>query len=321
MADPAPILTVTLNPALDLATGVDAVVAGPKLRCDAPAVDPGGGGLNVARVVRRLGTPVQAFLAVGGPTGARLLALLEAEGVAAVRFEAPGETRIALAVTDRATGGQYRFGFPGARWSARAAAALPRRIAEAAHPGGLVVLSGSQPPGVAADFPERLARAVGRRGARLIVDTSGPPLARLAAQPPAPAARPFVLRMDSAEAEALAGRPLPGRADTAGFAQDLARRGAAQIVVIARGADGSTMATADRRCHAAAAQVPVISKIGAGDSFLGAFVRALALGRTPERALREGSAAASAAVMTPATQLCRAADMRRLIRDCGVTAV
>ena len=92
-------------------------------------------------------------------------------------------------------------------------------------------------------------------------------------------------------------------------------------MVVARGADGSILATADRRCHAAAAEVPVVSKIGAGDSFLGAFVRALAQGATPERALRDGSAAASAAVMTPATQLCRPGDLRRLRRDCGVTEV
>lgn len=321
MADPADILTVTLNPALDIATAADAVRAGPKLRCDAPRIDPGGGGVNVARVVRRLGGPVRALVAVAGPNGARLLEMLAVEGVAVEAIEAPGETRLGIAVTDRETGGQYRFSFPGPRWSKRAAATLPATIAAAARPGGLVVLSGSQPPGVAEDFPERLARALARVGARLILDTSGPALMRLAAHPPAAAGRPFVLRMDSAEAEALAGRALPGRTDTADLAQDLARRGAAGMVVIARGADGSTLATADSRIHAAAARVPVVSKVGAGDSFVGAFAAALARGAGPARALQEGSAAASAAVMTPGTDLCRARDVRRLVTACTVTAV
>jgi len=319
--DPADILTVTLNPALDIATAADHVRAGPKLRCDPPAIDPGGGGVNVARVIRRLGTPVRALVAVAGPNGERLVTLMRAEKVETLTLPAPAETRLGIAVTDRATGGQFRFAFPGPAWTKRRAAALPRIVAEAARPGGFVVLSGSQPPGFDADFPERMARALARRGARLIIDTSGPALARLAETPPDGRARPHVLRMDSGEAEALAGRPLPDRADTAGFAQDLARRGAAGIVVVARGADGSTLATATERIHAAGAPVPVVSKVGAGDSFVGAFTRALARGATPARALQEGSAAASAAVTTPATELCRPRDMRRLLRDCALCRV
>ena len=321
MPDIADILTVTLNPALDIATAADHVRPGPKLRCDPPAIDPGGGGVNVARVIRRLGTPVRALVAVAGPTGERLVALMRAERVETLTLEAPEETRLGLAVTDRATGGQYRFAFPGPAWTKRRAAAIPRIIAEAAQPGGFVVLSGSQPPGFAADFPERVARALARVGARLVIDTSGPALARLAEAPPAPAARPYVLRMDSGEAEALAGHPLPGRADTADFAQDLARRGAAEIVVVARGADGSTLATATSRIHAAGAPVPVVSKVGAGDSFVGAFTRALARGAAPARALQEGSAAASAAVTTPATELCRPREVRRLITACALCRV
>lgn len=321
MPDPADILTVTLNPALDIATAADGVRPGPKLRCDTPAIDPGGGGVNVARVVRRLGTPVRALVAVGGPTGEALVTLMRAEGVETLTLEAPGETRLGIAVTDRASGDQYRFAFPGPTWPKARAAAMPRTIAAAARPGGFVVLSGSQPPGFAADFPERLARALSKSGARLIIDTSGPALQRLSETPPKATARPHVLRMDSGEAEALAGRPLPERRDTADFAQDLARRGAAEIVVVARGADGSTLATAGQRLHSAGADVPVVSKVGAGDSFVGAFTRALARGATPARALQEGSAAASAAVTTPATELCRPRDVRRLVKGCALTDV
>ena len=321
MPQPADILTVTLNPALDIATAVDAVRAGPKLRCDAPEIDPGGGGVNVARVVRRLGTPVRALVAVAGPTGDRLVTLLRAEGVETLTLEAPGETRLGIAVTDRATGGQFRFAFPGPSWPKRRTSTMPRTIAEAARPDGYVVLSGSQPPGFSADFPERIARALSKRRARLVIDTSGPALQRLAQTPPGPAARPYVLRMDSAEAEALAGRALPLRTDTADFAQHLARCGAAEIVVVARGADGSVLATETQRLHAAGAPVAVVSKVGAGDSFVGAFSRALARGATPGRALQEGSAAASAAVTTPATDLCRPRDMRRLVRECTLTSL
>jgi 6-phosphofructokinase 2 len=127
--------------------------------------------------------------------------------------------------------------------------------------------------------------------------------------------------MDHHEAEFLAGGPLPERRDSADFAQSLVHRGAAKVVVVARGGDGSVLATRDERHHALAAEVPVISKIGAGDSFLGAFCLALARGKPLDRAQQLGMAAASAAVMTEATKLCRARDTRALVRHCHSTPI
>jgi fructose-1-phosphate kinase PfkB-like protein len=86
----------------------------------------------------------------------------------------------------------------------------------------LVVLSGSQPPGVAKNFPAILAEHVSERAARLIVDTSGPALFNLVE---APHAAIHVLRMDGEEAEELAGRPLPRPEDSAEFAQGLVTQG------------------------------------------------------------------------------------------------
>lgn len=312
-----PILTVTLNPALDLATSAEAVCAGPKLRCEAPRADPGGGGINVARVIRRLGGEARAFVALGGATGERLARLVEREGVATRRFAGPGETRESLSVTDRATGKQYRFVMPGPAWTRLAGRAALAAIVAATEPGAFVVLSGSLPPGLPHDLPAVLQRRIGRIGARLVLDTSGETLAR-AARPPRPL---HILRMDAGEAEALASGRLKTRGDTADFAESLVRQGAAEVVVIARGADGSAMATRDGRWFARAAEVPVKSKVGAGDSFVAAFTLALARGRALPRALQEGMAAASAAVMTEATELARAADVRRLIAACPVRPV
>lgn len=311
------ILTVTLNPALDIATSTEAVRPGPKLRCEEPRADPGGGGINVSRVVRRLGGEAPAFVALGGATGARLASLLHRERIPCIPFEGPGETRESLSVTDRATDGQYRFIMPGPRWTRTRAEAATRAIVAAAGRDALVVLSGSLPPGVAHDLPATLNTRLARQGGRLALDTSGATLARAAA-PPRPV---FVLRMDEQEAETLAGSRLKTRGDTADFAEALVRRGAAEVVVIARGPDGSVMATREGRWFAKAAPVPVKSKVGAGDSFLAAFTLALARGNTLVRGLQEGMAAASAAVMTEATELARASDVRRLIAACPVSSV
>ena len=111
------ILTVTLNPALDISTTTDRVIAGPKLRCDPIVVDPGGGGINVARVAAEMGAHARAFVALAGPSGMRLEATLSELGIPLVRMKAPDETRESFAVHDRETGAQYRFVLPGPQWS------------------------------------------------------------------------------------------------------------------------------------------------------------------------------------------------------------
>lgn len=307
-----PIITVTLNPALDVSTTTESVAPGRKLRCEAPRFDPGGGGINVSRVIKRLGGESLALVALAGPVGERLKSALATEGIAAHFIRAPGETRESLSVIDRDTGEQYRFVMPGAGWTESEGEAALDAIAVATPPAALVVLSGSLPPGLPADVPARLSKRLKAKGARLILDTSGATLA--AARHPAHPA--FILRMDEVEAEALAGRALPQRADTAAFAQELVSGGGAEIVIIARGADGSVLATATERLFGRAAKVPVVSKTGAGDSFLAAFTLAYAREATLEEALSAAVAAASAAVMTEATELCRAADALRLVGEC-----
>ena len=75
----SPIVTLTLNPAIDKNTSVNRVVAEDKLRCNAPSREPGGGGINVSRVVRRLGGASRALYTSGGPTGEMLGSLLADE--------------------------------------------------------------------------------------------------------------------------------------------------------------------------------------------------------------------------------------------------
>jgi 6-phosphofructokinase 2 len=310
-----PILTLTLNPALDLATSAPRVYPGTKLRCGPPRIDPGGGGINVARAIRLLGGDAFALVAAGGPTGAQLMALLAREGVRTGLLASPGDTRISLSVGDESTGAQYRFMLPGPPWSESDAEIALAMLDGSLAPGGFCVLSGSQPPGLSEGFPARIAAACTGRGARLVLDTAGAPLAAFAAAP-GPGAE--VLRMNDDEAEALAGRPLPDGAATAAFARDLAARGVARMVILARGAEGSVLATADRALRGIAPAVPVRSRVGAGDSFVGAFTLALARGLPPEQALRHGVAAAAAAVTTEGTALCRREDTERLLSLCRI---
>ncbi|WP_417601895.1 1-phosphofructokinase family hexose kinase [Pararhodobacter oceanensis] len=312
------ILTVTLNPCLDLSAATPQVSAGPKLRLQDPREEPGGGGINVARAIAALGGQATAAAALGGVTGARVMKLLEPSGVTVARFRIEGETRQSLAVTEDETGAQYRFVMPGPLWSADLAAAFLTRVREESQrigAGAVVVLSGSQPQGVPDDFAQELARQVAP--SRLIVDTSGSALSYLVAHPD-PQQPLFALRMDLRESEALAGRALDRVSNSLDFAQTLVRGGVAQVVILARGAEGSVLASKTLRLHCAPPDVPVASKVGAGDSFTGGFALALAQGADLAEALRTGTAAASAAVMTPGSGLCRAEDVARLSADCQI---
>ena len=307
------ILTITLNPTVDFSTSSKRIRADHKIRCETPLRDPGGGGINVARAIRILGGDACAFAAVGGHMGRILLGLLEEEGVVTHPFEVTGETRESMAVVERKSGKQYRFVMPGPQWNKTMVEQALTDIHGTVPTGGFVVLSGSNPPGVPDDFPARLMRQIANTSARLIVDTSGKALRSMATNPDAP---PYLLRMDKAEAEELAGNALETVDALAMFAKTLVERGVAQIIVLALGPKGSVMVSKDESWHATAADVPVRSKVGAGDSFVGAMVLALSRGDAPQLALQKGAAAASAAVMTDATRLCLRKEAEALVQEC-----
>ncbi len=297
------ILTVTLNPALDVTTGVPRLVEGAKMRCEPPTLDPGGGGANVSRALAKFGHESRCFIAVGGAIGLAYRGLVERDaGLHPVWFEAKGDTRQSLAVHDREGGGQYRFVLPGEPWSdddGRRALAELEGLMEA---GDLVVLSGSQPPGLPDDFAARLCRAAQGKGARLILDTSGPALAH-AARPDSCA---HVLRMDRHEAAELLGRTRIDLSAAEELARDLVARRACNAAIVTVGGDGAVGATAEGAWHVRPPKVEVTSSTGAGDSFVAGLTARLAEGRAFPEALAFAAAAAASAVQTDATELCSA---------------
>src|SRR6478672_11869239 len=103
------IVTLTLNPALDLAAEATEVVPTHKIRMHQGHADPGGGGVNVARVLHELGGDTLAILAAGGAPGRVLEALLDEAGVRRRSVLIRGRTRISLNVQDASTGLEYRF--------------------------------------------------------------------------------------------------------------------------------------------------------------------------------------------------------------------
>lgn len=313
----APILTVTLNPALDLAASTAEVRPNRKLRLDRPMIDPGGGGINISRVIATLGGHAPAAVSLGGPLGAQVRTMLVEAGIEILDLPAPGDTRLSLAVNNDADGNQYRFSLPGPDWNPAQAQAALDCLAGAAPAGGWVALSGSNPPGIPEDFAIELAGRVEAAGASLLVDISGPQLRRLVSARIGFA----VLRLDRAETEGLAGRPLPTRADTADFARELVASGVAKVAVLARGDDGNILANATGTWHATALPITVNSAVGAGDSFVAGLLTGHARGADWPQALALAAACATSTCLQPATRLAQADDVARCLAQGRVVAM
>lgn len=295
------ILTITLNPAFDVSTSVGTVEPGPKLRCDQPRYDPGGGGINVSRAILRLGGVSTAFVALGGETGAMFHSLLDAEGFEVAQFKIEGNTRQSLAVIETSTGKQYRFQLPGPVWSPAQTASMLEHLRQHLSPGRVVVMSGSLPPGVPSDIASTVNRLAVECGSQLILDTSGAALTAAAGNSGPPFA---LLRMDGAEATEVSGRTFASPADLADYGLELVHDGVAKQLVMSMGSTGTVGVSADERFFCQPPKLETLSAIGAGDSMVAAIALELSRGGSLTEAVRHGVAAAGSAVLTPATELC-----------------
>jgi 6-phosphofructokinase 2 len=301
----ASILTVTMHPALDIATEVEEFVPQKKLRCSEPRYDPGGGGINVARMIKELGGESIALVLAGGPSGERLRAMLAKRSIDARFLSADGDTRQSLTVVERATSKHFRFVLPGERQHSGKADEMLGAVASLLEKQDVayIVASGSLPDGVPEDFFARLARLARERGARLVLDTSGPAL------PVALDEGVYLVRTNQDEARELSGG---AGHDPAAQAATLLQRKAAEVVIIALGEEGALIANADGVMRIRSPKVEPVSAVGAGDCFVGALTFALSKSRPLIEAGRLAAAAASAAVTTPATELAHKEDIEAL---------
>ncbi|MFZ2964924.1 MAG: 1-phosphofructokinase family hexose kinase [Rhodoglobus sp.] len=300
------ILTLTINPALDVSTSTERVIPGHKLRCGPTMLDPGGGGVNVARVVQRLGGQAVAVYAAGGPTGQAYRQLLDREGVVARIVNIGGSTRESFTVDETSSGEQFRFVLQGPSLQESEWRDCLDAVDSLGVGGGLLVASGSLPLGVPDDFYARVARIAKQHGMRCVVDASGPAL-RAALDEGV-----YLIKPSLRELSELIGTALGSEQDQVAAAQQLVADGRAEVVALTLGAAGAILVTAEGVLRQANPEVEVKSTVGAGDSFLAAFVLRIAQGRSVEEAFRAAVAAGSATAMTPATELCHRADVERL---------
>jgi 6-phosphofructokinase 2 len=300
------IATITPNPAVDLSTAVDKIVPVAKLRGQTQRRHPGGGGINVARVIRRLGGDARAIYPVGGAIGKLLRQMLDSEGVTGHTWTIAGETRENFFVDEIGAGRQYRFILPGPRLSEAEWKQCLKLVAEIEPFPRLLVASGSLPDGVPDDFYAQVARIAKQRGAKVVLDTSGPGLAAAMAE------GVDLIKPNLREMRELTGSEPSDAYEWEVAARELVQTGKANVVALTMAHLGAALVTPEGVLRAPPIPITPRSAVGAGDSFLAALVWRLACGASRTDAFRLAVAAGAAALLHPGTELCRPDDVARL---------
>ncbi|BBY62216.1 1-phosphofructokinase family hexose kinase [Mycolicibacterium helvum] len=302
------IVTLTMNPALDITTSTEVVHSTDKLRCTAARYDPGGGGINVAHMAEVLGASATAIYPAGGSAGDTINELLNAEGVSVRPIHSGGSTRESLTVNERSTGRQFRFVLPGPELTLAEQTECLLQLRRAAASAAIVVASGSLPPGVPPDFYQQVANVCQEIGALFILDTSGGGLKHVTSGV-------FLLKPSLRELRECVGQELATESEQVCAARDLIGRGCAHHLVVSLGAEGALLVSPDSAYRLAAVVVPAGSGVGAGDAMVAGIAVGLTRGWPLTKSVRLGIAAGAAKLLTPGTAPCTREDTQRLFEQ------
>jgi 6-phosphofructokinase 2 len=304
------IVTITFNPCIDKSTSVNALKPEKKLRCSAPVFEPGGGGINVARAIKKIGGEAIAIYPSGGYSGKFLNVLLELENISAITIETRQHTRENMIVLETATNQQYRFGMPGPQLFEDEWKQCLQAIED--NHSGYIVASGSLPPGVPVDIFARISKIAKKENRKLIVDSSGEAL-RLAIEEGV-----YLIKPNLGELSNLAGKEELETNEIELAAKDLILRGNCEILVVSMGALGAMLITKEGACKVDAPIVKRKTTVGAGDSMVAGIVFYISQKKSLEEALQYGVACGTAATLNAGTSLCKKEDVERLFAQIKV---
>ena len=302
------IITLTINPCVDASSSVDHVIPDNKLRCKEPLYEPGGGGINVSRAVKRLRGESLALYTSGGLYGEMLQQLLGKEKIEHEPILIKELTRENLIVEEKFSGSQFRFNLPGPYLKQSEWKMCLDKLSAVASKSDYIVASGSLPPGVPNDFYAKAANIAKEKEARIVVDTSGEAL-HLAAR-----SGVYLLKPNVRELQELTNLKISNESELKKAAMRFIEEEQSEVVIVSLGAGGALMVSKDGYEHFRTPIVPIKSKVGAGDSMVGGMILSLERGKSLREAVLFGIAAGAAAVMNPQRELCRREDAEELFK-------
>ena len=301
------IVTITFNPCIDKSAMVAKLIPEKKLSCSEPHFEPGGGGINVARAIKKLGGEATAIYPAGGYTGNFFNELLAKERIPSIIVDVENPLRENVIMLEESSNNQFRFGFPGARLLEHEWQQCIDAIDEITDAEYLVA-SGSLPEGVPDDIFARLATISKKKNLKLVVDTSKVALKHAANE------GVYMLKPNLTELSSILGRKelTIGEVITAG--KEIIAKKSCEVLLVSLGEKGAILFTTDKDLKASSPKVEKRSTVGAGDSMVAGFVLSLSQGKIFEDALRYGVACGAAATMNPGTELCDKKDADALFQ-------
>jgi len=308
------IVTITFNPCIDKSAAVTQLIPEKKLSCSEPRFEPGGGGINVARAIKKLGGEATAIYPSGGYTGKFFNDLLAKEKIPAIVIEVKNALRENIIMLEESSNNQYRFGFPGAKLISHEWQQCMDAI-DKINDAAFLIASGSLPEGVPDDIFARLATISKKKNLKLVVDTSKAALKHAANE------GVFMLKPNLNELSSLLGRKELNINEVAGAAKEIIEKKYCEVLLVSLGEKGAMLFTQHDQLKVSLPKVEKKSTVGAGDSMVAGFVLSLSQGKNFEDALRYGVACGTAATMNPGTELCNKKDADMLFQRIEVEKI
>lgn len=302
----AAIITITPNPCIDISTSVEELIPDKKLLCTSLKKEPGGGGINVSRVIKRLGGDTKAIYLAGGYTGEFFTKMLQAESVESIVIQTENHTRENFIVAEESSKHQYRFGMPGPVIQEKEWMKCLEML-DSINETNYIVASGSLTTGIPVDFFARLALIAKQKNARLVLDTSG------AALTAALEIGVYMIKPNLGELSFISGVKELDRSSAMEAAKKIIAKKQCEVVVVSMGSGGALLVTAEITEQVMAPPVEIKSTVGAGDSMVAGIVLSLTKNQSFKEALEFGVACGTATTMKEGTALCAETDVKHLL--------
>lgn len=291
------ILTITLNPSIDISLQVNHLVSEDKLRCEQYEKEVGGGGINVAKGLARLGLPTHAFFFAAGLNGKWIKEKLDESNLHATTIHSQGETRENISIHDLKTRKQYRLVNKGDGVTLKNQSELLNRIMMVHPQPQYVIVSGSMPPGMSSGFMKKLAQWCKTIHARLVIDMPSEELVKCFNF------TPFLIKPNLSEFLQIVEKSALNQAELVHEAQKLIYKNCATYVAISMGKDGGLLVNANESIRLKPPSTKALSTVGAGDSMVAGLTYQLYHNSSLKDTLKLGLACGTAATLQQGTKL------------------
>lgn len=299
------IYTCTLNPSVDYIVHVDELRLGELNRAVKTLTFPGGKGINVSRVLKRLGVESTALGFIGGFTGSFIIEQLQSENIACDFVEVPGNTRINVKLK---SGTETEINGQGPVMEPEHEEALIKKM-QALTENDVVVLAGSVPSSLSPDVYEKIIDEAKKAKAKVVVDTSGPVLKQLLAR------KPFLAKPNHKELAELFETSFHSQGEIKVYGRRLVELGVENVIVSMAG-NGAFYFNKEMTLFAEAPKGTVKNSVGAGDSMVAGFLAAYTNGKSLEEAFAYSVASGSATAFSE--DLCTKDRVEQLVREINV---